>query len=456
MWCSSRPPRAGARRASDTAGRTGALGAVRTHRPALSALAERLAAHVEEDEAPLGDVAHTLNTTRATLPHRAVVVGETREEFVAALRAVRPTRPRRGPLAVMFTGQGSQRPGMGRQLYEHFPVFAQALDEVFALATPGLREVMFDPDQAETLQRTDHAQIALFAFETALYRLWESWGLRPDMVCGHSVGEITAAHVSGTLTLPDAVHLVTTRGTLMQNLPPGGAMLAVATDPHTLQPHLDNHHDTISIAAINGPHATVLSGDRTTLHHIATQLNTKTNWLNVSHAFHSPLMQPILQPFTTTLNTLTHHPPHTPLISMLTATPTHPDTTHWTQHITAPVRYTDTLHHLHHHGITTYLEIGPDTTLTALARTTLPTTTHLIPTTRRNHNEVRSTIEALGRVFSVGHSVDWRALTPTGRRTSLPTYPSSGGTSGCTTPRAGAPRWREPDWGRQTTRCWAR
>ncbi|WP_349345458.1 type I polyketide synthase [Streptomyces rapamycinicus] len=108
---------------------------------------------------------------------------------------------------------------------------------------------------------------------------------------------------------------------------------------------------------------------------------------------------------------------------MLTATPTHPDTTHWTQHITAPVRYTDTLHHLHHHGITTYLEIGPDTTLTALARTTLPTTTHLIPTTRRNHNEVRSTIEALGRVFSVGHSVDWRALTPTGRRTSLPTYP---------------------------------
>ncbi|WP_443045228.1 hypothetical protein [Streptomyces malaysiensis] len=105
---------------------------------------------------------------------------------------------------------------------------------------------------------------------------------------------------------------------------------------------------------------------------MATQLHVKTNWLNVSHAFHSPLMQPILAPFTTTLNTLTHHPPHTPLISMLTAAPTHPDTTHWTHHITAPVRYTDTLHHLHHHGITTYLEIGPDTTLTALARTTLP------------------------------------------------------------------------------------
>ncbi|WAP59716.1 type I polyketide synthase [Streptomyces sp. S465] len=391
---------------------------------ALTALAERLATHVAEDDAPLGDVAHTLNTTRATLPHRAVVVGETREEFVAALRAVRPTPPRRGPLAVMFTGQGSQRPGMGRQLYEHFPAFAEALDDILELTGPELRDVMFNPDQADTLHRTDHAQIALFAFETALYRLWQTWGLQPDAVCGHSLGEITAAHITGALTLPDAIHLITTRATLMQNLPPGGAMLAIATDPHTLQPHLTAHKNTISIAAINGPHTTVLSGDHTTLHHIATQLDVKTNWLNVSHAFHSPLMQPILTPFTTTLNTLTHHPPHTPLISMLTATPTHPDTTHWTHHITAPVRYTDTLHHLHHHHrITTYLEIGPDATLTTLARTTLPTTTHLIPTTRRNHNEVHSVLTALGKVFSVGHPVDWRALTPAGRHTSLPTYP---------------------------------
>ncbi|MFD8340243.1 SDR family NAD(P)-dependent oxidoreductase, partial [Streptomyces solisilvae] len=390
--------------------------------PALRESAGRLAALVEGGEMSVHDVAHSLIATRAVLPHRAVVVGETVQDFTAGLADLAPGTGDGGPLAVMFTGQGSQRPGMGRQLYEHFPVFTQALDEVLALTTPGLREVMFDPDQAETLQRTDHAQVALFAFETALYRLWESWGLRPDMVCGHSVGEITAAHITGTLTLPDAVHLVTTRGTLMQNLPPGGAMLAVATDPHTLQPHLDNHKDTISIAAINGPHATVLSGDHTTLHHIATQLHVKTNWLNVSHAFHSPLMQPILQPFTTTLNTLTHHPPHIPLISMLTAAPAHPDTTHWTHHITAPVRYTDTLHHLHHHGITTYLEIGPDTTLTALARTTLPTTTHLIPTTRRNHNEVVTVLTAAGHAHTSGVELDWSAVVPRGRRVELPTY----------------------------------
>ncbi|MGV9856904.1 type I polyketide synthase, partial [Streptomyces sp. NPDC003442] len=390
--------------------------------PALRESAGRLAALVEDGEVSVHDVAHSLVATRAVLPHRAVVVGETVQDFTAGLADLAPGTGDGGPLAVMFTGQGSQRPGMGRRLYEHFPVFARALDEVFALATPGLREVMFDPDQGETLQRTDHAQVALFAFETALYRLWESWGLRPDMVCGHSVGEITAAHVAGALTLPDAVHLVTARGTLMQDLPPDGAMLAVATDPHTLQPHLHDLENTVSIAAVNGPHATVLSGDRTTLHHIATQLDVKTNWLNVSHAFHSPLMQPILDPFTTTLNTLTHRPPHIPLISMLTAAPAHPDTTHWTRHITAPVRYADTLHHLHHHGITTYLELGPDATLTALARTTLPATTHLIPTTRRNHDEVVTVLTAAGHAHTSGVELDLSAVVPRGRRVELPTY----------------------------------
>ncbi|MEU0931679.1 type I polyketide synthase, partial [Streptomyces malaysiensis] len=158
--------------------------------PALRESAGRLAALVEGGEVSVHDVAHSLVATRAVLPHRAVVVGETVQDFTAGLADLAPGTGDGGKLAVMFTGQGSQRPGMGRQLYEHFPVFAQALDEVLALTTPGLREVMFDPDQAETLQRTDHAQVALFAFETALYRLWESWGLQPDMVCGHSVGEI--------------------------------------------------------------------------------------------------------------------------------------------------------------------------------------------------------------------------------------------------------------------------
>ncbi|QXE33237.1 acyltransferase domain-containing protein [Streptomyces sp. GMY02] len=193
-------------------------------------------------------------------------------------------------------------------------------------------------------------------------------------------------------------------------------MLAVATDPNTLQPHLHNHHHTVSIAAINGPHATVLSGDHTTLQHIAHNLTTqkiKTNWLNVSHAFHSPLMHPIHTPFTTTLQQLTYHPPRIPLISMLTAQPTHPDATHWANHITAPVRYADTLHHLHQQGVTTYLEIGPDATLTAMARNTLPPTTHLIPTTRRNHNDPHDpTLRRRTRPHPGHQTVNWHSLIP--------------------------------------------
>ncbi|WP_143668251.1 acyltransferase domain-containing protein, partial [Streptomyces carpinensis] len=278
---------------------------------ALIAQAERLLRLVaDRPEISATDVAFSLATTRAVFTHRAGLVGTDRDALVRALTALAQGRNapaiaaasgrRTGKLAFLFTGQGAQRLGMGRGLYDAFPAFAAALDEVTVeldryLDRP-LREVMWGED-AEALNATGFAQPALFAVEVALFRLVEAWGVRPDVLVGHSIGELAAAHVAGVLSLADAARLVVARGRLMQALPEGGAMVAVQASEDEVLPLLT---ESVSIAAVNGPASVVVSGTEDQVLAISEHFSAqgrKTSRLSVSHAFHSPLMEPMLADF---------------------------------------------------------------------------------------------------------------------------------------------------------------
>ncbi|MEU1827543.1 SDR family NAD(P)-dependent oxidoreductase, partial [Streptomyces abikoensis] len=277
---------------------------------ALRDQAARLLAQVVETPGirPV-DVGFSLVTSRAGFVHRGAVVGGTREQLVEGLRTlaaggtggVAVGAVRAGKSAFLFTGQGAQRVGMGRELHASFPVFAEAFDAVVAELdghlSGSLRDVVWGED-AGVLERTEFTQSALFAFETALFRLLESWGVRPDFVAGHSVGELTAAHIAGVLSLADAARLVAARARLMQALPEGGAMVAVRASEDEVLPYLTS--ESVSIAAVNGPDAVVISGVENDVLEVAARFESegrKTSRLRVSHAFHSPLMEPMLKEF---------------------------------------------------------------------------------------------------------------------------------------------------------------
>ncbi|WP_344365743.1 type I polyketide synthase, partial [Streptomyces gobitricini] len=431
---------------------------------ALRAQAERLVEYVESG-ADVRDVAFSLATTRAALEHRAVVVGAGRDELVAGLRALAKGVPSGAVaadtvgesgdrVAFLFTGQGSQRLGMGRELYGAFPVFAAAFDAVLAELEPGLREVVWGGD-AEALNRTEVTQPALFAVEVALFRLWESWGVRPDVIAGHSIGEIAAAHVAGVLSLADAAKLVSARGRLMQALPAGGAMVALQTSEEEVLPHLT---DTVGIAAVNGPQAVVVSGNEpevlTIKAHFEDQ-GRKTTRLKVSHAFHSPLMEPMLTEFAETVGGLAFQEPAVPFVSTLTGTEVSAELTdpaYWVRHVREPVRFADAVRVLYGQGVSTFVEVGPDAVLIAMARQSLDDTdVRCVPSLRRDRPEAVDAVTALARLHNRGVAVDWhRFHTGTGARAvPLPTYafqrrtywivaPEAGG-SGAAAPGTGDP-----------------
>ncbi|MEU4658549.1 type I polyketide synthase [Streptomyces sp. NPDC023723] len=406
---------------------------------ALRAQAQRLLSFlVRQPELDLPELGAALALGRAALPDRAVILAADRNEALTGLDAIArgETAPSvvtgtttRGRLAVLFTGQGSQRVGMGRGLYDTFPVYREAFDEVCAALGNETRDVVFgdDPDR---LNQTTHTQAALFAVEVALYRLITSWGITPDIVGGHSIGEITAAHIAGVLSLKDAATLVTTRGRLMQALPEGGAMIAVAAAEHDIPtwPGVD-------IAAVNSPTSTVLSGDEEPVLKAAQELATqgiRTRRLTVSHAFHSTRMEPMLPEFQHALESLTFNTPTLPLLSNTTGQLADPETlstpAYWAHHIRATVRFADGIQALADHGITTYLELGPDSTLTAMARENLDPESHttLIPALRRDRDEPRTLTSALAQLHIAGVPVDLGALHGTTARPplmpELPTY----------------------------------
>ncbi|WP_165845321.1 type I polyketide synthase [Streptacidiphilus pinicola] len=397
------------------------------------------------------DVAHSLARLE-TFTERAVVVGADEGTLRAGLAAVAEGRSAPGVvrgrsrpggrLAVLFTGQGSQRAGMGRELAARYPVFARTLDEVCGeldgrLAPHGyrpVREVMFAPEgsaDAHLLDRTGHTQAALFAFEVSLYRLVESWGVRPDVVAGHSVGEITAAHVAGVLSLADACALVAARGRLMQALPTGGAMVAVEADERQVADVLPAGSADIAIAAVNAPNAVVLSGTRSAVGAAADALGSagrRTTWLNVSHAFHSPLMAPMLAEFRAVLETLTFRPPTIALVSNVTGRPAEDDLLlspdYWTEHASAPVRFHDGVRALLATGVTATFEVGPTPVLTALVEQACAVEPiACVPAQHRRRSEVAGLLTGLAGLHVSGVEVDWTAVLPKGRRVPLPTYP---------------------------------
>ncbi|MCD0449839.1 SDR family NAD(P)-dependent oxidoreductase [Actinocorallia sp. API 0066] len=381
-------------------------------------------------------VARALAATRTSFEERAVVVSEP-DAAVRALDALASggthpglltgTAVRQGGTAFLFSGQGSQRVGMGRGLYEVSPVFRDALDELFAKFEPllerPLREVVFFGPE-ELLEQTAYTQPALFAIEVALFRLAESAGLRPAVLLGHSVGELAAAHVAGVLGLDDAAALVAARGRLLQRLPAGGAMAALQATEEEIAPLLG---DGVDLAAVNGPESVVVSGDAEAVAALARrwkETGRRARPLRVSHAFHSARTEPALAEFRKVAEGLTFREPRVPIVSNVSgriATGlTDPD--YWVRHIRDAVRFHDGVRAARELGVTALLELGPDATLTALAResTDVPV---IVPALRKDRPEPESWAAALAELHVVGVEVDWAAAHGRGPRADLPTYP---------------------------------
>ncbi|WEH34959.1 type I polyketide synthase [Streptomyces sp. AM 4-1-1] len=405
---------------------------------ALTAQAARLLEHVRSSGAGLVDVGFSSVVSRAVLEHRAVITAGDQEELVAGLEAlaageesglvVRGVAGNVGGTAFLFTGQGAQRLGMGRELCEAFPVFAAAFGAVVGELDAGLsrplRGVVWGED-AELLSRTEFAQAGLFAFEVALFRLVESWGVVPDFLVGHSVGEIAAAHVAGVLSLADAAALVVARGRLMQGLPAGGSMVAVEASEAEVLPLLDG---PVGIASVNGPRSVVVSGAEdavaSVVEHFAG-LGRRTSVLRVSHAFHSPLMEPMLADFEKVVSGLSFSVPVLPVVSGLTGEVSDEVASpgYWVRHVREAVRFADAVAYTAARGVTTFIEIGPDAVLAGMGAQSVEDGL-FVPVQRRSRSEAQTAVGALGRLHTAGVRVDWAGFYggSGARRVGLPTY----------------------------------
>ncbi|CAM3345731.1 SDR family NAD(P)-dependent oxidoreductase [Kibdelosporangium persicum] len=411
---------------------------------ALRDQARRLMSYLDKssDARPV-DVGYSLGTTRAAFDHRAVVLGCCPDELRSGLdalaqgvpnpRVVQGTVGRGQKVAFLFAGQGSQRVGMGRQLHAAFPEFAEKFDEVCAAldahAGFSVRQAVFE---GPALDQTMYAQTGLFAVEVAISHLVRSFGISPDYLVGHSIGELAAAHVAGVLSLEDACVLVAARGRLMQNLPSGGMMVAVAASGSELAETLAGYGDRVAIAAVNGPSAAVLSGDEdavTELAELWAQRGRKTKRLATSHAFHSAAMNPMLAEFAHVAGKLSFRPPRIPLVSTVTGQlATEEDLCapeYWVRQVRQTVRFADGVRHLDERNVSAFLDVGPDGALAAAARECLSGSgTAFVPVLRRDRDEVDAFTTALGQLHVHGTAVDWTPVFGAlgARRVDLPTY----------------------------------
>ncbi|MEU3188555.1 type I polyketide synthase [Streptomyces sp. NPDC006923] len=395
--------------------------ALRAQAARLLSAVDQLAAGSPADRPGLADLGFSAATARSAFEHRAVVVGRDQDEVRDGLRALAEGEAPGGVIqgvargavrtAFLFAGQGSQRAGMGRELYARFPVFAEAFDALSARLT------LPDLDDEEALGRTEFTQPALFALEVALFRLLESWGVVPDFVAGHSVGEIAAAHVAGVLSLDDACVLVSARGRLMQGLPSGGVMVAVGAGESDVVPLPEG----VSLAAVNGPASVVIAGSEEAVAQVRGEW--KSRRLRVSHAFHSSLMDPMLEEFRQVVAGLQFGRPSIAAVSTVTGaavTDEWSDPEYWVRHVRETVRFADGVRVLVDSGVTAFVELGPDGTLSAMARESVDTVA--VPVLRKDRPEEQTVFSALGELFVHGVAPDWRAVFGGGRRVELPTY----------------------------------
>ncbi|MFF0530972.1 SDR family NAD(P)-dependent oxidoreductase [Nocardia amikacinitolerans] len=407
---------------------------------ALAAQAVRLASHVADQGLDPVDVGFSLASTRAVFDHRAVVVAEDRDGLLAGMRAlgrgetapgVVTGRVVPGSTGVVFSGQGAQWAGMAAELRAVYPVFAEAFDGIVARLEPLLGQqihlnvALSDED---SLDRTVFAQAGLFAFEVALFRLLESWGLRADVVAGHSIGEVAAAHVASVLSLEDACVLVAARGRLMQALPSGGAMVAVGASEGDVLPLLAGV-DGVSVAAVNGPSSVVLSGVEdavAALLEACAERGWRTHRLRVSHAFHSALMEPMLAEFASAIEGLTFGRPTIPLVSTVTGariTEEMTDPAYWVGQVRDTVRFADAVAAMAEMGVSRFAEVGPDAVLSPMVAQTLDDeAAAVVALARRDRADASALLAGVAGLFVAGAEVNWAGLHAGGRRVDLPTY----------------------------------
>ncbi|WP_424533253.1 type I polyketide synthase [Sphaerisporangium viridialbum] len=417
---------------------------------ALRDQARKLADHLDGDpELDPASIGRSLVTTRTLFNHRAVLLG-TGEQLTEGLHALADGRshpavtvgaaaptPR---TAFLFTGQGSQHAGMSRELHQTFPAYATTFDQLttafdthLRLPVP-LREVILTTRHAQLLNQTLYTQPALFTLQISLTHLLNSWGITPDIVTGHSIGAISAAHIAGILTLNDATTLIATRAHLMQSLPTGhGAMAAIQATEQEIHTALHDHDD-VTIAALNTPNSTVISGDHHGIHSVTEAFRAqgrKAKHLTVSHAFHSAHMDPILSDFRDAISALTFTPPTIDYISDLTGQPADPGhiTTpdYWADHLRNPVRFHDAIRSVGRgttpgEETTAYLELGPDGVLTTFLHDTLDGDVTAAPVLRKDRPDITTALTAAATTFTHGTPTDWTELLPQTPTTDLPTY----------------------------------
>jgi len=419
--------------------------------PALIDLAGKYAAHLAEDpDIRLEDICLTANHGRSHFEHRLSVVATSTAEMRDLLRSVARgaqadaistgtvapgTRPK---VAFLFTGQGAQYVNMGRRLYETEPRLREMLDMCDdLLAAAGERRVLdvlypAEATRADVLDATIHTQPALFALEVALAHLWQAWGVQPALVAGHSVGEFAAACVAGVFSLEDGLRLVAARGRLMQALPTGGAMATAQISPARAGEIIAPFTGQVTLAAINGPENVTISGAVPAIEAICATLTdqgVKTKRLSISHAFHSPLIEPMVAAFAAVAQQVSYRPPAIPILSNVSGKVAGAEiagAAYWVRHLTAPTQFAANVTCLAESGCTLMVEIGPRPTLLGMAQAQLSGDhVHWLPSLRPPLDDRRQMLESLGRLFVAGVDVDWAAVAEGdhARRIHLPTYP---------------------------------